>query len=277
LPVKNKFCLLALILFLAGCATKMAYLNTQRTVEEIRKDKTDCQAVVDSSDFKDTGLKQRKFNQCMRRKGYEVVSEAKAEKIQGFKELWINPEADFKTYEAIFIDKVDLSQVKVKNTKIPSAKMTDEDINSLGEEMLRRFCKVINIVMPVISDKEKVEGKKVLYINLKLNNISQTNIGLNTALEVAGQMSGLPMPEGPAGIFSFEGVVTDFFSKERLIVISSETKADKNSSLMGLEKFERWKRAYNIMDYWADHLAALLAKLRCQKYKSQLGIKVVDF
>jgi hypothetical protein len=31
------------------------------------------------------------------------------------------------------------------------------------------------------------------------------------------------------------------------------------------------------MDYWADHLAALLAKERGQKYKSQLKLKLIDF
>jgi hypothetical protein len=264
-------------MLLSGCATKMAYLNTQKPAEEVKKDKTDCQAVVDSSDFKDADLKQKKFNQCMKDKGYNVVSEDKAEKIQGFKELWVKPGADFKAYEAIFIDKVDLAQVKVKNTNIPGTKVTDQDINNLGVEMLKRFSKTLSVVMPVIPDKEEAAGKKVLYLSLKLNNISQTNVGLNAALEVAGHFTPVPLPGGPEGTFSFQGVIADYSGKEELITISDECKENKNASLAGLESFERWKHAYNIMDYWADHLAALLAKERGQKYKSQLGFKLIDF
>ncbi|MDD4980799.1 MAG: DUF3313 family protein [Candidatus Omnitrophica bacterium] len=275
--MKNIYCFLLLVMFLSGCATKMAYLNTQKPPEEFKKDKTDCQAVVDSSDSKDAGLKQKKFNQCMKDKGYNVVSEDKAEKIQGFKGLWIRPGADFKIYEAIFIDKVDLSRAKVKNTKIPDTKIADEDINNLGEEMLERFSKTLGFVMSVIPNREEAAGKKVLYISLKLNDISQTNVGFNTALEAAGHFSPVPLPEGPEGTFSFEGIISDFSTQERLITISDEVKADKNSSLAGLEKFEHWKKAYNIMDYWADRLTALLAKERGQKYKSRLGFKLIDF
>ncbi|MDD2690013.1 MAG: DUF3313 family protein [Candidatus Omnitrophica bacterium] len=268
---------LLLVMILSGCATKTAYLNTQKPPEEVKKDKADCQAAVDCSEYKDAGLKQKKFDQCMKDKGYNVVSEDKAEKTQGFNELWVKPQADFKAYEAIFIDKVDLTQAKVKNTAVPNTKVTDEDINNLGQEMLKRFSKTLGIVIPVISDREEAADKKVLCINLKLNNIIQTNVGLGVALEAAGEVSGLPLPGAPAGSFSFECTITDLSSKEELIVISSETKADKNASLAGLEKFERWKCAYNIMDYWADHLAALLAKERGQKYKSQLRIKLIDF
>ncbi len=272
--MKNIHCLLLLVMVLSGCATKMAYLNTAKTNEEVSKDEAACNAVVDASDFKDPDLKKNKFNQCMKDKGYKVVSEDEAEKIQGFKKLWVKPGADFKAYEAIFIDKVDLSKVKVKNTNIPDTKITDEDINNLGVEMLKRFSKALSVVMPVISDKEEAAGKKVLYISLKLNNISQTNVGLSAALEVAGHFTPVPLPEGPEGTFSFEGLVVDSSGKEELITIADEVKSGKNSSLAGVEKFSHWHNAYNIMDYWADHLAALLAKERGQKYKSQLGIKI---
>jgi len=272
--MKKICCFLVLALALSGCATKMAYLNTQKPAEELQRDKTDCQSLVDTSDFKDPDLKQKKFNQCMKDKGYNIVSEDEAEKIQGFKELWVKPGADFKTYEAIFIDKVDLSQVKVKNTNIPDTKVSDEDINNLGVEMLKRFSQVLSVTMPVIANKEDRAGKNVLYISLKLNNIFQTNVGLSATLEVAGHFSPVPLPGGPKGTFSFEGVITDFSSKEKLITISDEVKSDKNSSFAGSEKFSHWQCAYNIMDYWADHLAALLAKERGREYKSRLGWKL---
>jgi len=273
--MKNLYIIFMLMVFLSGCATKMAYLNTQKPAEEVKADKADCQETVDISDLKDKDLKKRKFNQCMKDKGYNVVSEDKAEKIQGLKEIWIKPGAGFNAYEIIFIDKVDLAQVKVENTNIPDTKVSNEDINNLGVEMLKRFSKALSVVMPVISDKEAAAGKKVLYISLKLNNISQTNVGLGAALEVAGQFTAIPLPDAPEGEFSFEGIIMDYSDNEKLITISDKVKADKNSSLVGFEKFSHWQKAYNIMDYWADHLAELLAKVRGTKYKSRLGIKII--
>jgi len=275
--MKNTYYFLVLTLLLAGCATKMAYLSTYKSAEEFQKDKDACDAQVNASDFKDPSLKQKKFNQCMQEKGYKVVSEEKAGKIQGFNELRVSPGIDFKAYQVIFIDKVDISQAKVKNMQMPGTKVTDEDIVKLGEEMWERFSKTLNVVMPVVANQEDVRDQKALYISLKLRDIAQTNVGLNAALQVAGQLSNLPTPGGSEGLFSFEATITDFSTKEKLITISDETKSDRNASLAGLESFEKWKHAYNMMDYWVDHLAALLAKERGQKYKSRLGIKLVDF
>jgi len=256
----------------------MAYLNTQKPPEDVKKDKADCQAVVDSSDFKDASLRQNKFNQCMKEKGYEVVSEKKAEKIQGFKELWIKPETDFKVYEVIFIDKTDLSQLKV-DMHLPGAKANETTINNLGEEMLKRFSNALSAVMPVVSDQKNAAEKKILYLSLKLTKTAQANIGASVALQIVGQFtpSFVPLPDPPVGTYSFEGVVTDYPSREKLIIISDECVEDKNASLAGFENYEKWKHAYNIMDYWADHLAALLAKERGLKYKSKLGFKLIDF
>lgn len=272
---KRRYFVLILAVALSGCATKTAYLNRQKPPEEVQKDKTACQSVVETSDFKDSDLKRNKFNQCMKDKGYNVVSEEEAEKIQGLKELWVKPGADFKAYEAIFIDKVDLSQVKVKDAGVPDTKASNEDINNLGVEMFKRFSQTLGIVMPVIADKKEAVGRRVLYLSLKLNNISQTNVGLTTALEAAGEMTVVPLPDAPEGDFSFSGTITDFSTQEKLVNFADEVKADKNSSLMGLEGFTLWQKAYNVFDYWADHLAQLLAKERGQEYKSQIGFKLI--
>lgn len=276
--MKKSCSFFVLMLILSGCATtEMAYLNTQKPAEEMKKDKADCRSIVDASGLNDTEAKQKKFNECMKDKGYNVVSGAEAEKIQGFKELWIKTGVDFKAYEAVFIDKVDLAQVKVKNTAIPDTKVSDADINKLGEEMLKRFSKALGAVMPVIPNKEEAAGKKILYLSLKLNNISQTNVGANLALEAVGGLIPVPapLPDAPEGAFSFEGTILDSSSKEKLITISDEVKSNKNSSLVGFEKFSHWQRAYNIMDYWGDRLSSLLAKERGQEYKSKLGIKIL--
>jgi len=263
----------ALSIILSGCATKMVYLNTQKPLEEVKKDKADCQSIADNSGINDPGLRQKKIDECMKDKGYNVVSEKEAEKIQGFNELWIKPGADFKSYEAIFINQVDVNQAKANNKQ----NLAEGDINSLGEQMFQRFSRILSVVIPVISDKKEAEGKKILYLSLKLNNISETNVGANVALGVAGTLLPVPAPtpDAPEGAFSFEGTITDDSGREKLIVMSDEVKSNRNSSLMGFEKFSHWQRAYDIMDYWADRLAQLLAKKRGQEYKSQLKMKII--
>jgi hypothetical protein len=213
----------------------------------------------------------------MKNKGYNVVTEKQAEKIQGFNGLWIKSGIDFKSYKAIFIEPVDISQIKIKNNNIPDTKVTDEAINNLGDEMFKRFSKILGIAMPVISDKKDIANKKVLCLSLKLNNICQTNVGANIALAAVGELIPVPapLPDAPEGAFSFAGIITDSSGKEKLIIFSDEVKSDRNSSLIGTEKFSHWQRAYNIMDYWADRLAALLAKERGQDYKSQLRIRIL--
>jgi hypothetical protein len=268
--------LLVLAFLLCGCASKKAYLNTEKPAEEVRQDKSACHSTVDASDFKDESLKQNKFDQCMKTKGYDVVSEAQAEKIQGLKELWIKPQVDFKAYEAIFIEQVDLSEVKANNPSgVPAAGVSKEDINHLGLEMFKRFSQTLSAVVPVITDKEEAKRKKTLYLSLKLHDICQTSLGMSAALEVAGQFSPVPLPGGPEGEFSFSGEIRDYASQEKLMTFSDAVKADKNASLVGTEKYSHWQKAYNVMDYWADHLAELLAKERGAQYKSRLGIKLI--
>ncbi|MCX5681090.1 MAG: DUF3313 family protein [Candidatus Omnitrophica bacterium] len=221
--------------------------------------------------------KDQKLDQCMAQKGYKPLTEKEAKNFRGFEKVWSNPDIDFKTYEAILIDKVDVSEVKVKNMQLPGTKVTDGDIDHLGKEMLERFSKMLNAVMPVIADDTEASGKKALRLTLKLTDIAQTNIGMNSALQVVGNVTHVPIPVNSQGLFCFEGTFTDLSSAEKLITVSDKSKSDKNASLAGLENFEKWKHAYNTMDYWADCLAGLLAVKRGQEYKSKLGLKIISF
>jgi len=272
----KKWLLLVFLSFsLTGCATKMVYLNTARTPEEVKQDQATCQTKVDVSDFKDASLKQSKIDECMKEKGYNVVSEKEAENIQGFKGLWIKPGVDLKFYDAIILEKIDLSRVNIKNTGIADAHLSDDEINDLGEEMHKRFSAALNAVLPVIPGNKGAATQKPLYISLKLIKISQTAVGLNAALKIAGKLSPIPWtPDAPEGEFCFEGEIIDPTTKEKLAIISDEVASDKNASMIGTESFSPWQKAYNVMDYWADHLAELIAKLRKQEYRSSLGMKL---
>jgi|GEM_PF-784789 len=275
MKIKAPILLLIFLFILSGCATKMAYLNSSKTAEDLENDKNACQAEVDNSDFKDPDLKKNKFNECMKKKDYKVVSEETAQKAQGFVEVWMKPGIDLNSYEAVYIEKVDLSRAEVDNSSIPGMEVSDKEIQNLGEEMLKRFSKAINEVIPVISDRSEIPLKKTLILDLKLKKIFQTKIGAGVVLKVAGYFSPVPLPGGPEGVFSFQGEISDFTSREKLITFSDEVKSSKNSSLSGREDFSRWEHAYNVMDYWADQLAALLAKERGQKYKLKSGWKII--
>jgi hypothetical protein len=275
---KDLSLVLSLGLILCGCATgKMVLVNPEKTAREIKEDEALCNVAADTAGAEDATLRQKEFNRCMQGKGYKLVSEKETQNVKGFKQSWVNPDTDFKTYEVIFIEKVDVSEVKVKNMQVPGTKVSDEDIDSLGRQMQERFSKILNTLVPVVPDRESIAGRKALYISLKLKDIAWTNVGFNAALQVVSQLSRLPIPVSSKGLFSFQGEISDFSSKENLISVSDESKSDKNASLAGWENFERWKHAYNTMDYWADCLAILLAQKRGQQYKSQLSFKLVDF
>jgi hypothetical protein len=155
--------------------------------------------------------------------------------------------------------------------KVPGTKITDEDIDRLADRMLERFSKMLNVMMPVIP-QEEAGRKKALRISLKLLDIACTNVGVNAALQAVPIMY---LPVSSKGLFSFESTITDFSTGEKLIAISDSTGSGKNSSMIGLEKFDKWKYTYNTMDYWADCLAKFLADKRGEPYKSQLKFKFI--
>jgi len=276
--MRNIYIFLIVTVFLyTYAAAGNVYVNPQKTAKEINADETECNGQADAQNLKDAEARQNKVNQCMQDKGYKSVPEKDAARVKGFKEAWVNPDVDFKAYEIIFIDKVDVSQVKVKNMKIPGTKVTDQNIDDLGEQMLKRFSKILSILMPVVHDKKEIVSKKALCVELKLKDIAQTNVGVNVLLQGVGMASGVPIPVSSQGLFSFEGVITDFATKEKLLTVSDEAKSDKNASIIGTEGFSKWKHAYNTMDYWADCLAKLLASKRGQKYKPQTHFKLIGF
>lgn len=271
----KKTWLFCVFFFFAGCAgTKMVLVNPQKTADEIHEDETACHALAGNCD--EDGVECVKaYNQCMEEKGYKLTPEKKAGKVKGFQQAWINPDIDFKKYQAILIELVDVSQAKTRNLQVPGSKVTDADIEHLGQEMGKRFSEMLSVVLPV-ADWEKTAGKKVLYVRLVLKDIARPNVGFNAALQVASTVSRIPTgPLGSEGLFSFEGTITDFQTGEKLVTISDFVRHDKNASLIGIENFEKWQHAYNIMDYWADCLSRLLADKRGQSYKSRIKFKLI--
>ncbi|MDD5138470.1 MAG: DUF3313 family protein [Candidatus Omnitrophica bacterium] len=258
--------------FLAGCATNKVYVNPEKTIREMTLDETECQAAGDSSDLQDDAGRKKEYDRCMQQRGYKLVAEKNAKRVRGFQEVWVDPNVDFKAYEAIVIDKVDTSEVQLMNMRgTPGTKVTEADIDRLAERMRDRFSDLLNAVMPVVPEEE-AGRKKTLRIRLGLLGVATTNIGVNVALQA------VPVPYMPVsskGLFSFEGTITDLSSGKKLVTMADRTGSGKNSSLIGLEKFDKWKYAYETIDYWADCLAKFLADKRGEPYKSQLKFKII--
>jgi hypothetical protein len=248
---------------LPGCSTPKVYVNPLTGNKASSEEEQAC--------------KGKEAEGCMAQKGYKPLEEKEAKNFRAFEKVWCKPNADLKSYRMILIDKVDVSEVKVKNVQIPGTKVTDEDIDHLGKEMFERFSKTLDVLIPVLDDGKKAVEKKTLRLQLKLTDIAQTNVGMNSVLQGVGSVTHIPIPVNSEGLFCFEGTITDFSTKEKLIIVSDRSKSDKNASLAGLENFEKWKHAHNTMDYWADYLTGLLAAKRGQKYKSQLGLKIISF
>jgi hypothetical protein len=247
----------------------MVYVNPEKTIQEMTLDETECQALADASGLDRAGSS-KEYSRCMQERGYKLVNEKNAKRVKGFQEVWVDPAVDFNVYGAVVIDRVDVSEVKVKNMQAPGTKITDEDIDRLAERMQEHFSTFVDAVIPVVTEAEAL-GKRTLRIRLKLLDIACTNVGVNAALQA------VPVPYMPVsskGLFSFEGTITDFSTGEKLATMADRTGSGKNSSLIGLEKFDKWKYAYATIDYWADCLAKFIADKQGKPYKTKLKFKL---
>lgn len=263
--MKKFVCSLSLIMVLSACSTTpKTYENLSKTAAEDREDRARCSSSGE-------------YDSCMKQKGYKLVPKKDVGHVKGLKEVWVDPDIDFKAFEVIYLEDVDVSEVKVKNMQVPGNKVTPEEIDALGKQMFERFSKMLGSVMPVAYDKKEIEGRKAMTVSLKLKDIARTNIGINTALQAASTVSKIPIPISSQGSYSFECLISDLSTGEKLMTVSDEAKKDKNSSLAGLENFEKWKHAYNTMDFWADRLAGLIASKRGQAYQYKVKFKLVDF
>jgi len=263
----KKILFLAGAIFLNGCATPKIFVNPQRNAEETRKDRDECQKVGN-------------LEKCMQDKGYKLVPESEAKKMQGFEKVWFNPNADFKKYDVIFVDKVDTSQAKHKEGGIFSLlddKADFEEAAKIAEEMRARFVKQLNTVMPAETDREKIGGRSAMIMSLKLTQITGANVGANVATKV---FTGSTFCDASLGM---EAMITDADTAQELISLADKHSSDITdgnvsvaNEVLDTDSFTRWEGAYKTLDFWADRLAGIIAQKRGQKYESSL-IKIKAF
>jgi hypothetical protein len=252
---------ISLAIFLGGCATTKVYVNQNKTYSDTENDKIAC-----------TG---DDYDQCMAKKGYKLTEQADADKVKGFKKSSFNSSVDLKKYQVLFVDNVDTSEVKLKesdsltNRLMNKTKPDSSETAMIATRMRTKLKEFLGKVIPTVNDHNDISGKNALIINLKLKEIiaadAKANITANIFIHTNVSSSKLTM----------ECTISDASTGEKIAVLSDSHKPgrrDGNSSVyVGTQNYARWLGAYMTIDLWADNLAAFLAEKRGQKYESPLN------
>ena len=198
-------------------------------------------------------------------------SYAQDKNVKGFEESWVNSRADFKKYEVIYINNVDIKDIKVTTSGVLDEKAEEKEVNGLAKEMRERFSKILSGVLPTETDESKIKGKKALIVNLKLKEAAGTDTTSNLATNI---VLGMGLTNA---ILAMECDIIDAQTGEKIIILSDRHEStgwEENSSLLGTDDLDKWQHAHNIIEIWADKLAEFMAVERGEEYKSQLKAKL---
>jgi len=109
-----------------------------------------------------------------------------------FSNTWLSPNIDRKTYEAICIDEIDTSDIKVETDYPDSAKVGDSNgpdkiRNRITYQLRNRFKQVLGLTLDVKTNKNDIAGSKALIVNVRLSGVvadeSQLNFLANISFE----------------------------------------------------------------------------------------------
>ncbi len=241
--IKSLF-LATLVFCIYGCVTTKVYYNSDKMLEEARIDQENCAG--------------KEYAKCMANKGYRLAPEAKAKFKKAFLRVWINPGVDFKKYEAVFVENVDISEAALKNQHSLNPldqHATKEEAENIALYMQGKFREILWPVIPVEKDRVALESKPAMIINLKLTEISGP-----------GQGKCLFNP-----VFCMEGKIIDSSTHEELVTLLDKYEAclpDKDIDSLKPADTAQWQAAYTTIELWADNLASILALKRNQAYNS---------
>ncbi len=181
-----------------------------------------------------------------------------AQEIPGFDEVWVNPETNFSSYDAIFIDRLDLSAVNIDvfdpypTDDHSNDNKTDNDIrNEMAMQIHELFSDALGKVMPVEEKKSALGNKKALILKVRLSGTVEDESLLR------GELFKL---KGTSIHIDCE--LDDYNTSVRMLTVSDdyEKTTDKSdiSTLRGSD-LDRW---YKAADFWAKGLADYIASKR---------------
>jgi len=165
-----------------------------------------------------------------------------------FPNTWLSPNIDRKTYEAICIDEVDTSDIKVETANLNDAQAggsndPDKVRNRIALELRKRFKQFMGLTLDVKDSKNDIGGSKALIVNVKLSGA------------VAGESQ-----FNPAADFSFKSELLDAQSGDKVFTLSDDYKlpvTKKSASGVMGEDLDNWYRA---IDSWVADLANYLKR-----------------
>ncbi len=180
------------------------------------------------------------------------------QEIPGFDDVWVSPEANFSSYDVIFIDRLDLSAVNIDvfdpypTDDHSSDNKTDNDIrDEMAMQIHELFSDALGKVLPVERKKSALGGKKALILKVRLSGTVEDESLLR------GELFKL---KGTSVHIDCE--LDDYNTSTKILTVSDdyEKATDKYdiSTLKGSD-LDRW---YKAVDFWAKGLADYIASNR---------------
>ncbi|MDD4955759.1 MAG: hypothetical protein PHP17_06970 [Candidatus Omnitrophica bacterium] len=153
-----------------------------------------------------------------------------------FPKIQLDPNVEFKTYEAIALDNIDTEDIRIDlgPSSDDALNSQDEIRNRIASELRRRFREMLGLMLRVGNSRDEVSGSKALMVNVKLSGI------------VAGQ-SGFNQTEN----FSFKTEAFDADSGDKAFELSNDYRLvvdEKSSPTSKGPNLDGWFRA---ADLWA--------------------------
>jgi hypothetical protein len=165
-----------------------------------------------------------------------------------FPNTWLSPNIDRKTYEAICIDEIDTSDIKVETDYSDSAETKDSNDpdkirNQIALELRKRFKQFMGLTLDVKDNKNDIAGSKALIVNVKLSGMVGDDGQFNSAAD-----------------FSFKSELLDAQSGDKVFTLSNDYKlpvTKKSASGSKGDDLDSWYRA---IDLWVADLASYLKR-----------------
>lgn len=181
-----------------------------------------------------------------------------AQEIPGFDEVWVSSDTDLSSYEAIFIDPLDLNAVNIDvfdpypTDDHSSDNKTDNDIrDEMAMQIHGVFADALGKVIPVEKRKSALGKKKALILKVRLSGTVEDESLLR------GELFKL---KGTSVRIDCE--LDDYNTSAKIITAFDdyEKATDKSdiSTLKGSDS-DRW---YKAADFWAKSLADYIASKR---------------
>lgn len=182
--------------------------------------------------------------------------------VEGFTNAWVDPKADFRSYEAAYIKGIDLRQVKCYSLADDGGTNTgDLDIQTMekiADEMYQRFYGMLAGILPMVRDEEEVKGRKAVAMTLKLDGALWEERLLQKMLSGAF--------EKDKDLY-FECIICDNDTGAELATLIDRRRLEEKDIIAVVRNdLYKW---YSLMDIWADYLARFFAEKRGMGYQAR--------